>query len=490
MKKIIFILIGFLFLSNSCDLLEENPVDRLVIGNFYSNAAEVQAGIDAIYSPLYSIYTLPSTTMFIMSTDNMKQGLGGATAEKQDIEFLRYTSQNSYIAGMWQYHYTAISRANVALENIEKVDMDATLKKQFLGEAHFLRALFYFNLVQLFGDVPLILQFKSVQDAMIPRTPTDQVYAQIIQDLNYAEENLPISYSVQNIGRATRGAAKILLGKVYLTKHDYQQAVDKLAEVVNNENTYGYGLHDNFIDNWLTATENGKEMVLTIQYMLPPGTGNRNMLNYGPKYSIPAGFHVTGLWESDIPTMDLFNAYLDKDTRKAVTFKMKYTDPANGKVFTSSIPLFGKYYKENLLSAKNCDINYHIIRYADALLLYAEALNEVGQTNLAIPILNRVRSRAFHSADYNYSGLSQDDFRTYVALERRLEFADEGQRFFDLVRTGKFVEVMKAHGILEASLSEKNKIDITNNVSNIHTYYPIPQREIDLNPLLTQNPGY
>jgi len=490
MKKIKYIIIGLFFLSNSCELLEENPEDRLVIDNFYSSAADAQAGVDAVYPLLINLYTLPASSMFSMITDNMKQGLGGANPAKQNIEFLRHTSQNVFVDQMWRYHYIAISRANVVLANIEGVNMDATFQKQLLGEVHFLRALLYFNLVRLWGDVPLVLQLESVQDAMIPRTPTDEVYAQIIQDLNYAEENLTISYSAQNIGRATKGAAKILLGKVYLTKHDYQQAVDKLAEVVNNENTYGYGLHDNFGDNWLPATENGIEMVFNIQFMDPPGTGNKYMRNYGPKYSIPKGFKVAGLWESDIPTMDLYNTYLDEDTRKAVTFKLDYTDPVTGNLFTSSIPLIGKYFEEGETNSRASDINYHIIRYADALLLYAEALNEVGQTDLATTVLNRIRSRAFQSTDYNYSGLSQDDFRTVVALERQLEFADEGQRFFDLVRTGKFVEVMKAHGTLEASLAEPNKTDITNNVSTTHLFYPIPQREIDLNPLLTQNPGY
>ena len=490
MKKNIFIISIFFLINYSCDLLEEIPEDRLVINNFYNTPSDAIAGINSIYQPLVIIYSLPATSMLNIITDNMKQGLGGANPAKQDIEFLRHTSQNIFVEGMWQYHYLAINRANVAIVNIEKMSMDVTLQKRLLGEAHFLRGLFYFNLVQLYGDVPLILDLKSVQDALVPRAPKDIVYNQIIEDLKFAGEYLPINYGDQDIGRATMGAAKILLGKVFLTKHDYQLAVEKLAEVVNNQNAYGYGLHESFGNNWKIETENGKEMVFNIQYTGPPGVSNQYMRNYGPRYSIGAGLGVAGLFESDIPTVDLYNSYLNEDTRKGVTFKMQYTNPVSGRVVNSSIPLIGKYYKENEPDGKLSDINYHIIRYADAVLLYAEALNEIGQTNLAIPILNRIRERAFGNTNHNYSMLSQEEFRTAIALERRLEFADEGQRFFDLVRTGKFVEVMKAHGTLEASLAEANKTEITNNVSEKHMLYPIPQREIDINPLLIQNPGY
>ena len=132
----------------------------------------------------------------------------------------------------------------------------------------------------------------------------------------------------------------------------------------------------------------------------------------------------------------------------------------------------------------------HIIRYSDALLMYAEALNEVGESAKAHEVLNRVRERAFGDTSKNYSGLSKDDFRTAILNERFLEFPIEGHRWFDLVRTGVFVQRMKEHSVYESSVAEANKTDIGNNVKDYMVLMPIPQRELDLNPELTQNPGW
>jgi hypothetical protein len=275
--------------------------------------------------------------------------------------------------------------------------------------------------------------------------------------------------------------------------HDYQNSVSKLGEVVENESSYSYGLHENYGDNWEKDTEIGKEMVFCVEFMDPPGDGNSAMTLQGPKYSLPDGFGPLGLSnsnEADIPTMDLYNQFLDEDERKAETFRTDFISMIDGSVHTSSIPIFVKYWEEGERIAGNSDANMHIIRYADALLMYAEALNEAGQTTKAHDYLNRVRERAFNSADYNYSGLSQADFRTAVWQERRLELAMEGHRWFDLVRTGRFVQRMKDHAAYEASVAENNKVEIAQNVGEHMVLMPIPQRDIDLNPELTQNPGY
>ena len=481
-------------LFHSCtSFLEEDPVDRYVVGNFYSGPTDAESAVSAIYQELYNLYQREICLMNELPADDEKNGLGMPNQFLQDLEYLRHTSENQFVRETWQNNYAGISRANTAINNIPDITMDETKKNRLIGEAKFLRALYYFNLVRFYGDVPLLLNLERIEDAYGARTPTEEVYQQIIDDLTFAENNLPVSYPSSDIGRATKGAAKILLGKVYLTKHEYQNCVSKLSEVVEYELDYGYGLHDHFGDNWEKDTENGKEMVISIEYMDPPGRGNGQMAMDGPKYSISGGFAPLGLSncnEADIPTMDLYTQFLDADERKDETFRTNFISLKDGSIHICSIPVFVKYWEENESVTTNSDCNIHIIRYADALLMYAEALNEVGQTDKALDNLNRVRERAFNSPDYNYSGLSQAEFRTAVWKERRLEFAMEGHRWFDLVRTGRFIQRMKDHSALEAQLAESIKSDIANNIKDYMILMPIPQREIDLNPALIQNPGY
>lgn len=497
MKKFIITLISLISVTcvfQSCSkFLEENPVDRYVVGNFYSDQRDAEASVTAVYQALYNIYSRHMFLLNELPADDEKNGLGMPNQFLQDLEYLRHTSENQFIREMWQRNYVLIARANTAINNIPQITMDETVKNRLIGEACFLRALCYFNLVRFWGDVPLVTVLESVEDAMGPRAPKTEVYQQIIDDLGFAESNLPVSYSASDIGRVTRGAAKILLGKVYLTMQEFDKSESKLAEVVENESAYGYGLHEDYGDNWEKATENGKEMVFSIEYMDPPGTGNSAMVLQGPKYSLPGGYAVLGLSElneADIPTRDLYSQFLDTDERKDETCRTEFISLKNGTSHFSSIPIFVKYWEDNEPVPGRSDANIHIIRYSDALLMYAEALNEVGQSAKAHDYLNRVRERAFNSVDNNYSGLSKEDFRTAVLKERRLEFAMEGHRWFDLVRTGTFVQRMTEQANYEASVAEPNKVEIAQNVKAHMMLMPIPQRERDLNPALTQNPGW
>jgi tetratricopeptide (TPR) repeat protein len=321
---------------------------------------------------------------------------------------------------MWQCNYEGIMKANAAINNIPSIKMNGTTQKRLIAEAEFLRALYYFNLVRFFGDVPLVTKLESINDALGPRIPKDQIYAQIISDLTDAENVLPYpsEYNTTELGRATKGAAKILLGKVYLTMGDFSKAKDKLSEVVENESAYGYGLHSNYSDNWNLETETGKESVLYIEYKPDPLPHNDEMSMNGPKYSINGSVGVNGSNEADIPTMELNNSYKENDSRKVGNLRTHYTNPTTGKELISIIPLFGKYWQDGITAIKFCEINMHIIRYADALLMYAEALNEVGESSKAHQVLNRVRERAFGDSSENYSNLSKDDFRKAILNER------------------------------------------------------------------------
>jgi tetratricopeptide (TPR) repeat protein len=496
MKKIsIYLLFIFSFsgIIGCSSFLDENPVDRLVVDNFYTSEKDAQAAVDATYEQLNDLYNRLMYMLGELPTDNMKNGLGMPNPFLQDLEFLRHNSQNTFVKNMWMYSYSGISRANTAINKIPEIEKITESKKnRFIGEARFLRALYYFNLVRYFGDVPLILDLKTVDDAVIARTSKAEVYNQIIEDLTFAENHLPLrsEYPDSDEGRVNKGATKILLGKVYLTQGEFQKAKDKLGEVVENESTYGFGLHENYKANWLRETEAGIEAVLYLELKAPPFKNNGEMSLAGPKYSVPEPIGVAAMNEADIPTKELYDQFDDNDTRKAANFRTEFTHFTTGKIITSSIPISVKYFVDGMETGDNCDVNMHIIRYADAILMYAEALNEVGESSKALEMLNRIRRRAYGDDSGNFKAMSKEEFRATILKERRLEFPHEGHRWFDLVRTGTFIERMKEHSAYEASVAEANKTDIAKNIKDHMVLMPIPQSEIDLNPHLEQNPGW
>ena len=487
------IIISLVTLISACDLLTETPEDRFVLDNFYSSETDAQASVDAIYSRIGAgFYERIFFLVADLPADDYKNGGGMSNSFLQDIEYYRHTSENEFIKRVWREGFDGIARANTAINRIPEISMDENLKNRLLAEASFIRALLYFNLVRWFGGVPLITNLESIEDALILRSSVEDVYALIKSDLAFAEVNLPVSYPASNAGRATKGAAIALLGKVHLTLEDWPNAVSKLSELVNNEGSYGYGLNKSFRANWEVATEHGIETVFTINFSEPPGNGNQLMQGIAPKYSMPGG-KLPGLsasWEADIPTMEIYTLFDDTDQRKNATFRKDFISPKDGKIYTSSIPLFVKYFEDGEAICKNSDNNIQVLRYADVLLMYAEALNETGQSEAALPLLNRIRERAFNNTDHNYSSMGQSEMRIAIYKERRLELVFEGHRWFDLVRTGRLVQRMKEHAAIEAQLAESDKTSIASNIKDFHVLMPIPQHEIDLNSELQQNPGY
>ena len=492
MKKIIILaaLAALPQLWGCSSFLEEKPQDRLTTTNFYTNEADAQAAVDAIYQKLYGIYQRQIFLVCDLPTDTHKNGLGMPNPYLQNLEYLRHDASNTFIRDTWKNNYEGIARANTAITHINSIDINEANKARLVGEAKFLRALYYFNLVRFFGDVPLVLSSDNVKDALGPRIAKEQVFQQIISDLRDAADVLPITYDATNAGRATKGAAQILLGKVYLTKGDYQEAKTVLEYVITNETAYSYGLFENYGDNWNPDTETGKEAVFYIEFKPSPLTSNSEMTMIGPKYSASEYIGVANSYEADIPTRELYDAFDDNDTRKVVTFRTEYVNPENGHHVTSSIPLFAKYWQEGLKNPAQCEINIHIIRYSDAILSYAEALNNLGETAGALKQLNRVRERAYGNTSGNYSATNQSELKKLILRERWLEFPLEGHRWFDLVRNGVFVERMKEHAAYEAAHAESNKTELAANIRDYMVLMPIPQYELDLNKELTQNPGW
>lgn len=461
----------------SCNILLEEPDHIIVTDGFYKSEGDAIAAVNSIYNRLAArMYNRGMQVMADLSVDDHKNGQGMPNPFLLDLEFLRVTPENQFVAQTWQDHYDGINRANTAINRIPDIEMNANLKSRLLGEASFIRGLLYFNLVRFFGEVPIVTSdTRNLSDLNIERAPISEVYSQIIQDLEFAAGNLPKINSGNDLGRATEGAAKILLGKVYLTMEDWNRCIQVLEEVITQEVGYNYGLHQNFRDNWNRSSENGSEMVFAVQYNEPPGIPNSMMRLSAPRNRVPG---LIGN-EADIPTQEVYDIFDAEDSRRNATFFTSYE--RNGITYNFPFPFFYKYFDPDRTHATNqSNANVYVLRYSDALLMLAEAINEsTGPNTLAYELINRVRRRAYGNIDYDLSNLSQNEFREAVYLERRKEFVFEGQRWFDLVRTGKFYETMLNH-------TENGG----NNVQPFHVLMPIPQREMDTNPNLVQNDGY
>ncbi|HTD99677.1 MAG TPA: RagB/SusD family nutrient uptake outer membrane protein [Mucilaginibacter sp.] len=477
MKKIGLLLLAAIAFS-SCKKLDEDPKSIIVQEQFYQTRNDAISAVTAVYSSLntdpggdFPMYGRQLYFMTDAATDDATEGNAASNVDVRAMGSITYIANNNRILGNWTQHYRGINWANVAIDKISAMQLDTTIKNKLVRESKFIRALLYFNLVRLFGDVPLVLhQAADVSQTAVERAPIADVYKQIIADLTDAQ-NLPTTYSGNDIGRATGGAAKTLLAKVYLTRKDWKNTIFKSLEVINGP--YGYALFDNYSDVFNKSAKNGKEHIFSIQFLSNSGANNSRdrimtdvFSGFGSK--IPP----------DLPAdSSLYKSYLSTDTRKAVTFFSTLVNPATGLPFKFKYLGLRKYVDTTqLLTPVESGINFPVLRYADVLLTYAEALNEdVGPTAEAYAAINKVRRRA-KVADVP-EGLSQADFRAAIYQERRFEFVQEGHRWFDLVRTGRLVEAVK-------------KVAAKSAVSDRNNLFPIPQAEIDVNPKVTQNPGW
>lgn len=394
---------------------------------------------------------------------------------------------DSMLNNTWMGYYNVIYSINNLLAEIQDADASiVTNKEQYIAEAKFLRALAYFDLVRIWGGVPMITSPVSIDESYgIGREDVETIYEEIIiRDLLEAENILPETYAAP--GRATKGAAKALLGKVYLTRQNFTDAEAKLQEVTN----MGYALLDNFNDLFDYENEHHSEYIFDIEYidggfgigspfttqfMVETQTvGAPIVAALQNKYDI----RVINSRSAGSPTESLINAFEVGDLRNEITVSRGVTD-LNGNFLPLSengIPSFTEKYMTSLIQEEDSKANWKVIRYADVLLMYAEALNENGKTFEAIEYLNRIRNRA--GLEGYSTDLSQGEAREKIYLERRFELYLEGHRWFDLVRTERALEVMQASG---------------KDMQSHHLLFPIPQRQLEVvnDPsVLTQNPGY
>ena len=486
--KILLLLAGVVVGLTSCNKLSEDPKSVIVSSQFYQTTSDATSAVNAVYSTLNSdpagdfpLYGRQLNLLVENASDNQLYSPSNTNPDVRALGTETYISANSRVQKVWQQLYYGINRANIAIDNVPTIQMDTTLRARLVRESKFIRALLYFNLVRLYGDVPLVLHnpnSTNIDNLLIARTPAAQVYSQIIADLEDAT-NLPKSYSSTDLGRATSGAAHTLLAKVYLTQQDWPDALTQLNLVINGG--YGYALFPNYYDAFQKATKNGVEHIFSVQF--ETNLGEANSTQY---LSESFTSFNTGTFPIDIPVdTSLYNLFSAKDTRRSVTFYNTVYNAATGQnvVFNNAYtPYFNKFvdYSLSPLSSQSLSgVNYPVLRYADVLLMKAEAINEIngGPTSDAYNAINQVRTRA-QIANLT-SGLNQSAFRDSIFLERRKEFIQEGHRWFDLVRQGGTVLVDALHkNSAKSAATSKN------------TLFPIPLVEIQQNSKLKQNPGY
>ena len=489
MKKIIIFLVSATLLA-SCADLEVTPTSFITEENFFKTQDDAVASVTAVYASLsidpgeQSLFGRNLYFLTDMGSDYAAAGVSATNPQVRSLSSLTHDATTDRVQVAWRQIYNGINRANVAIDNIPKVSGLEVVKARLINEAKFIRALLYFQAVRLWGGVPIVLHEATsidIESLISKRATVEEVYQQIILDLTDAE-NLPITYTAAEAGRATSGAAKSLLVKVYITRKEWDKTIAKANEVINGG--YGYALFENFADVFNKTKKNGKEHIFSVQFE-PNQAGNGSS---GSTFQATSFTGFTATEPADIisDVALFYDIYAAGDTRRDVSYKKQLLNPATGTLYTFPKPIFGKYLDvTNLGSPSNVAINFPVIRYADILLSFAEAINEQsGPTTKALEAVNQVRRRAFGKpintpdATVDLAGLTATQLRDAIREERKKEFVQEGQRWYDLVRWGILV-------------TEVKKVTAKNSVSERNNLYPIPQSERNIDPVgLPQNPGY
>lgn len=493
MKKIAFIILSSVMMS-SCTDMDLIPESNLSPENFFKSEQDATAAVYGTYSVFTDndIYNQFWEVLQSQGTDDCEWSGGRTTTnlDKNALDKFEYDGNTNLVYSIWIKHYVAVNRSNFVIENISNMGSDQIkddVRKQLIGEAKFLRALAYFNLVRIYGGVPLVLkQTTSLDGLEVPRNTVDKCYEQIITDLQEAKSVLPAIGQLPEgyLGRATKGSASAMLAKVYLTREDYQNVVKETSEVMQ----MGYKLWENYADNFDVEKENGQESIFEIQYKRnTPGVSGSNYNGY---YR-PPFVNINGWvgYGDDPVTRNHYECYEDGDLRRDVNVRLYTKEEYPNMSSNYEFPCYvNKFQDPSPLAVRSQggENNYPILRYSDVWLMRAEALNAINTSNIeAYECLNVIRRRAFGlnmneaSAIDIKPGLSKEDFLDVILLERRKEFAFEGQRRFDLVRTHKLKEAMMAQNPTIGAVVEEK-----------HYLLPIPVTELDANKLLEQTPGW
>lgn len=507
--KILYIAGALAFGSQSCssEFLELTPKSSVTTGNFYKTQDQFNQALTGAYASIRNAKgSVASWVMGEMRSDNTfyeynNQNRGTGLLEREDTDSFLDNYTSSYISDKYNSCYVGIARVNQILGNLESATLSEDFKIDIAAQAKFIRALLYFELVRYFGGVPLHLSaVTGAEEAYHNRSTAEEVYEAIEADLQEVIQRIPVVSFPQN-GRVTKGAARVLLADVLITQKKYAEAEAELKAVTE----MGYMLLPDYADVFDVNHKNSKESLFEIQYQ----EGDQGQHSDFVYHFLPLSADVsliTGITSQNrnaggwnVPTEDLMEAYEVGDKRLEASIAIaEGVGPVGAMVIETlaspvdyvtppgkrSYPFIKKYLSPHSIQ-NNTGNNFPIYRYADVLLLLAEALNEQGKAQEAIGYLNPVRERAglnpITNADVNA-------LREVILHERRIEFAFENKRWLDLVRTGKAVEVMNSHGEkLKAKYQHLNVLSY--HVIPERLLYPIPQREILIGNL-TQNPGY
>lgn len=482
----------------SCEkFLSKTPYDTIGTGTELSDKDAV-ALVSAAYQPLQwpKLYNMRIWSSDVVAGES-NVGAGGGTDGIETVQLANFTADPSNAAAtdIWRAN-PGILRANLALSILPDTEMDEALKTRLMGECYFLRAHYHFILVRFFGDIPLRTKpLFATDDLNIARTPKDQVYQQIIEDTENAIKMLPYKaeYDAANLGRACKEAAECMLAKIYLTLGENYDRVVSLCQDIENQ---GYDLSTMaYADNWYNPdtgvlNQNGKESLFEIQYTGDPAActnwlnDNDNQSQWLNTFMAPRNSNMVGGggygWQH--VTQEFVDSYEEGDIRKDYTIFYEGCPEFDGIEYEPSWSTTGYNVRKWCVPVSfcdkvdNCPANIVVYRFADVLLMKAEALNELKRTAEACVPLNIVRRRA-GLPDYNSTDYAAT--KEKIIHERRMELAFEGHRWFDLIRIdgGDYaVKFLKGIG--------------KKNVTKDRLLYPVPQVEIDANPLFTQNNGY
>ncbi|WP_294311438.1 RagB/SusD family nutrient uptake outer membrane protein [uncultured Chryseobacterium sp.] len=467
MKKIICTL-SILSLLGSCssDLLNTLPEADKVTSNFYKDASQIEQGVNGVYGSLQytgqykqgllTIGEIPSDNTFdeVPANDNFTYG---------EFDFFTIQPTNSLIENAWKDNYVGIQQANIILNRIGSItDMSEGTKKTRIGEMKLLRALMYFNLVRIFGDVPLVTQETTDVNSYFgqSRTPANEVYNFVEGELKEAITLLPATAAQK--GRATKGAALGILGRVLMTRNKFSEALPYLSQI----DGLGYSLLSDVTKIFDVTNKNNAEIIFDVQFASGLN-GNSEGSNAFQLFS-PSGT-VSGAKGHNLPTKEVYNLYSSADKRRNA-----YIGLTN-----NGVPYTKKLVKTSS-AVDDGGSNVVVIRLADVYLMMAECYAQANDLTNANLYLNKIKTRAGIT---NVNLTSQQALLAEIDKERRLELIGEGHRWFDLVRTGKAVQVMTQYFAVTPGYS-------TATIDQHNLLMPVPQNQINTDPAIKQNPGY
>ncbi|WP_020527845.1 RagB/SusD family nutrient uptake outer membrane protein [Flexithrix dorotheae] len=506
MKKTLYrsILLGLLVTAFSCTDLVEEPVGLLAPEAFFKTPKDVETGVLGTYAHIANeqFYGRKLVLSLLLRGDMADIGDRNTPGRRQQVNDFNMDSNNGMVTAFWPRAYKIIGAANAGIAGAKIVAEPAEEINALEAEARFIRAFTYYHLVRIFGDIPYIDFFienpEEVKD--IAKAPAAQVYEAIISDLEYAKQNLPDEYPASIRSRPTKGTAAAYLASVHLTLGDSQKAYDEAKYVIDNKGTFGYGLMEDFALLFDGSNADGlAEHIFVIDFLGQVTGGDNAQTDWmGP---------ITGVrsvklpntnegWSVAVPSMDVFDNWDERDYRKEVSFidsayigdeLVGYDQfaPNHG----SPRPHIGKYWGPCGLSRGDCgqsDNNYSAMRYAEVLLIAAEAANNLGNTGDAIDFINQIRARARNWAgtqvDFPADVTAGGDLTEIIREERRLELAFEYKRWYDIKRWNIGDNVFKGASSLEPHENFDSSRDY---------FFPLPQDELDRNVnLKPQNPGY